>query len=106
MKKCKALCKTAKKTFADKFITDLKDKDPKSWMTAMKKLGRSNHEVDNNTWHLENESQSNQEITEEVSDFFAKISRNFTPVDRSLLPFIPSPNTPFVSEVNNIPEVH
>ena len=67
------MCKTAKKNFADKFITNLKDKDPKSWMTAMKKLGRANHEVDNDAWHFENESKSNQEITDEISEFFAKI---------------------------------
>ena len=105
-KKCKDLCKTAKKNFADKFITNLKDKDPKSWMTAMKKLGRANHEVDNDTWHFENESKTYQEITDEISEFFAKISSNFIPVDRSLLPFIPPPCAPFVSEVENIPEVH
>ena len=53
-KKCHQMCKSAKQNFADQFITDLKDRDPKTWMTSMKKLGRPNHERDNDTWHFEN----------------------------------------------------
>ena len=105
-RKCKLMCKNAKKNFANKFIDNLKDKDPRSWMTAMKKLGRANHEVENDTWHFENETKSDQDITNEISEFFAKISSNFSPVDRTLLPLIPPPYSPFVSEVPNIPEEH
>ena len=105
-KKCKKMCKAAKLNFAEHFITDLKDKDPRTWMTNMKKLGRANHERDNDTWHFENESKSDQEITDEISKYFAEISGNFLPVDRQLLPFIPLPDVPFVSEVQNIPEEH
>ena len=103
-KKCHQMCKSAKQNFADHFIKDLKDRDPKTWMKSMKKLGRPNHERDNDTWHFENEEKSDQEITDEISKYFAEISGNFVPVDRSLLPFIPPPDTPFVSEVHNIPE--
>ena len=100
------MCKAAKSNFAENFINDLKDKDPRTWMTNMKKLGRPNHEKDNDTWHFENETKSDQEITDEISKYFAEISGNFLPVDRQLLPFIPPPNVPFVSEVQNIPEEH
>ena len=103
-RKCKSMCKAAKTSFANKFITDLKNKDPRSWMTAMKKLRRASHEVDNDKWHFKNETKSDQDITNEISEFFAKISNNFTPVDRCLLPLIPPLYSPFVSEVPNIPE--
>ena len=104
--KCKKMCKSAKKNFARKFIDDLKDKDPRSWMTAMKKLGRANHENDDNKLHFENETKSDKEITDEISSYFANISRNFTPLDRSLFPLLLPPDAPFVSEVPNIPEEH
>ena len=41
-KKCQKLCKSAKNEFTSKFITNLKDKDPRTWMASMKKLGKAN----------------------------------------------------------------
>ena len=105
-KKCKKLCNEAKTNMASKFVPNLKDKDPKTWMSNIKKLGRANHEREHDDWHFENERESNQNITEEIADFFADISAHFTPVCRSLLPFIPSPNADFVSEVKCLPEEH
>ena len=70
------MCQTAKLNFTTKFIVDLKDKDPRSWMTAMKKLGKANHENDGNNWHFENETKSNQEITNEINQSFVFQSHN------------------------------
>ena len=105
-RKCKKLCKEAKLNMAEKFIPNLRDKDPKTWMTNIKKLGRANHEKVNETWHFEEEQKSDNEITEEIANFFANISGHFTPVSRSAIPFIPPPDTPFVSDVNCFPEEH
>ena len=58
-KKCEKLCKSAKKEFADNFVRNLKDKDPKTWISSMKKLGRANHEKDSNTWQFINEVKTN-----------------------------------------------
>ena len=41
-----------------------------------------------------------------MSKYFSAISGTFTPVNRLLLPFVPLPLTPFVSEVQCIPEEH
>ena len=105
-KKALKLCKIAKKTFAESFITNLKDKDPRTWMTKMKKLGQANHEKDNDTWHFINEVKTNQELTDEIADYFADISSNFTPINGELIPSIPSPNVPFVSDVPCFPDEH
>ena len=105
-KKCSKLCKAAKNEFASSFITNLKDKDPRTWMSSMKKLSRSNHEKDLDTWHFVDEIKSNQVLTDEISIYFAEISENFIPLDRSLLPFIPPPDAPFVSEVDCFPQEH
>ena len=105
-KKCRYLCNSAKKHFADTFIANMKDKDPRSWMANMKKLGQSNHEKENDSWHFLNEVKSDQELTDEISDYFAEISGHFIPINRSLLPFIPLPHSPFVSEVPCFPEEH
>ena len=105
-KKCKKLCKEAKSNVAEKFIPNLKDKDPKTWMKNIKKLGRANHEKANEVWHFEEESKTDNDITEEIADFFSDISGHFTPVNRSFIPFITPTNTPFVSEVHCFPEEH
>ena len=103
-KKCRKLCKTAKTDFANNFVTNLKDKDPKTWMAAMKKLGKANHEKEADTWHFENEVKNDQDLCEEIAEYFAEISGSFPPLDSTLIPFIPEPYTPFVSEVNCFPE--
>ena len=105
-KKCEKLCKSAKKDFADNFITNMKDKDPKTWISSLKKLGRANHEKDVGTWQFLNEAKTNQELCDEISHYFADISGSFAALDRSLLPFIPPPNAPFVSEVECFPHEH
>ena len=108
-KKCKKMCKKAKNDFANSFITNLKNKDPRTWIANMKKLGQSNHEKESNTWAFENENKTDQELTNEIADYFADISGSFTPVDRSLFPLIPPPHSPFVSEVPCYPleyEIH
>ena len=96
----------AKKDFADNFVTNLKDKDPKTWISSMKKLGRANHEKENDTWQFINETKSNQELCDEISRYFADISGSFVALDRTLLPFIPPPDVPFVSEVECFPQEH
>ena len=104
--KCHKLCKTAKNNFATSFITGLRNKNPRTWMSNMKKLGRANHEKESDTWSFVNELKSNQELTNEISQYFAEISGHFTPIDRALIPFIPLPNSPFVSEVSCFPLEH
>ena len=59
-KKCSKLCKNAKNDFAASFISNLKNKDPRTWMSNMKKLGKANHEKDNDAWHFVNEEKSDQ----------------------------------------------
>ena len=103
-KKCQKLCKSAKNDFANNFITNLKDKDPKTWMAAMKRLSKANHDKETETWHFVNEVKSNQELCDDIADYFADISGNFPPLNPALLPLIPEPYSPFVSEVNCIPE--
>ena len=105
-KKCKNACDQAKRNFAEKFVPDLKHKDPKTWMKSIKKLGKANHERENEPWHFQNEQKNDQELTNEIADFFASISSNFTPICREYFPLIPPPNAPFVSEVNDTPEEH
>ena len=48
---------------------------------------------------------TNQELTEEMADFFQNITEHFTPIDRSKI-FITPPNSPYVSEVPCNPEDH
>ena len=104
--KCRILIQKAKTDFATSFISNLKDKDPKTWMSSMKKLGKANHEKDHDTWHFVDEDKSDQVLTDEIAEYFADISGNFTPLKRALFPFIPFPNSPFVSEVPCFPQEH
>ena len=105
-RKCHQLCKTAKNGFIDSFISKLKNKDPRTWMTSMKKLGQANHEKENVTWSFINEEKTDQQLTDEISAYFAEISGNFSSIDRSLIPQIPPTNSPFVSEVPCFPQEH
>ena len=104
--KCHKLCKRAKNGFITSFISNIKDKDPRTWMVSMKKLGQANHENENVAWSFTNEQKTDQELTDEISNYFAEISGNFTPIDRSLIPSIPQTNSPFVSEVPCFPQEH
>ena len=103
-KKCKHMCKKAKHDFANSFVMNLKNKDPRTWISSMKKLGQANHEKETSSWSFVNETKTDQELTNEISDYFADISGSFTPVDRSLLPLILPPYSPFVSEVPCYPQ--
>ena len=104
--KCKKLVKKAKTNFAETFISNLKDKDPKTWMSSMKKLGVANHEKENIFWHFVDETKTDQQLTDEIANYFADISAHFTPINRALIPFIPQPYSPFVSEVPCFPDEH
>ena len=102
MKKCKSMVKKAKKNFATNFISNLKDTDPSTWMKRMDKLGRASYQAEQAGWHFQTESMTDQELTDEMADYFANISNDFTPVDPSLLDLVP-PGAPFVSEVECLP---
>ena len=102
MKKCKSMVKKAKKNFATNFVTNLKDTDPSTWMKRMDKLGRASYQAEQAGWHFQTETMTDQEITDEMADYFANISNDFTPVDSSLLDLV-QPGTPFVSEVECLP---
>ena len=71
----------SEKGFIDSFISNLKDKDPRTWMVSMKKLGQANHEKENDTWSFTNEEKTDQELTNEISEYFAEISGNFTSIN-------------------------
>ena len=49
---------------------------------------------------------TDQELTNEIADYFADISANFTPINRLLIPSIAPPHSPFVSEVPCFPQEH
>ena len=68
----------------------------------MNKLGRASFENEHTSWRFQSEHLSDQEITDEIADFFANISNDFTPVDPSLL-HLPPPGAAFVSEVPCLP---
>ena len=72
----------------------------------MKKLGQANHEKENDTWSFTNEAKTDQELTDEISEYFAEISGNFTSIDKALMPAILPSNSPFVSEVPCFPQEH
>ena len=105
-KKVKQMSKSSKLNFAENFGSNLKDTDPRNWMKMMKKLGRASHELENDTWHFENEMKSDQQLTNEIATFFAGISGTFHPLDRALFPNIVQVGSPFVSEVPCFPQEH
>ena len=65
----------------------------------MKKLGQANHDKESDAWYSVNKVKTNQELTEEIVSYFSEISGHFTPIDRTLIPSILLPESPFVSEV-------
>ena len=95
--------KKAKKKLAEGFMDNIKDSDPKTWMSKMNKLGRAAYENNSSDWKFVNETKDDIELTEDIAEHFAKISRDFHPIDRNLLP-IPDIHENFVSEVNCFPE--
>ena len=105
LKKSKSMVKVAKKKFSENLITNLKYTDPSSWMKRMNKLGLASFQEKNDGWHFETETNSDQILTDEMADYFANISKDFKPVDPSLLGIVP-PGADFVSEVNCIPSEH
>ena len=102
MKKSKSMVKRAKKSFSTNFVSNLKDTDPATWMKRMDRLGKASFQTDQSGWHFQTESKTDQELTDEMADYFAKISNDFTPVDPSLLDLVP-PQADFVSEVACVP---
>ena len=102
LNKSKKMVKTAKKNFASNFISNLKDTDPSTWMKRMSKLGKASFDTEQSTWQFQTEHLSDQELTNEMADYFANISNDFPPVDSSLLDIV-QPGADFVSEVQCIP---
>ena len=102
LKKSKSMVKNAKKNFAENFIDSLKDTDPSTWMKRMDRLGKASFQSQQTDWHFQNETKSDQELTDEMAEYFANISNDFPPVDASLLDLVP-PGADFVSEVQCIP---
>ena len=102
MKKTKTMVNRAKRNFSENFISNLKDTDPATWMKRMKKLGMATFESENGDWHFESESKSDQELTDEMANYFSDISNDFLPVNATLLGLVP-PKADFVSEVDCFP---
>ena len=92
----------AKKNFSENFITNLKDTDPSTWMKRMNKLGMASFENEESGWHFQTEEKSDAALTEEMANYFADISKDFSPVDCSLLHLVP-PRADFVSEAHCLP---
>ena len=89
LKKSKSMVKVAKKKFSENLITNLKYTDPSSWMKRMNKLGLASFQGENDGWHFETETKSDQILTDEMADYFANISKDFKPLRAY---FITSPN--------------
>ena len=104
-KKCKSKCKNAKQNFANKFIKNLKDTDPKMWMQKMKILGKASYEKDDNFWKFANETLNDQDLAEDIAKYFADISSHFTPIIQEQTG-TPLPLACFVSEVPCYPKEH
>ena len=102
MRASKSMVKRAKKNLSTNFVSNMKETDPSTWMKRMGKLGRASFQTEHSGWHFQNESKTDQELTNEMADYFANISNDFTPVDPSLLDLVP-PGANFVSEVSCIP---
>ena len=102
MKKSKAMVKRAKTNFSENFISNLKDTDPSTWMTRMKKLGMATFENESGGWHFETENKSDQDLTDDMANYFSDISKDFPPVNPSLLGLVP-PKADFVSETECCP---
>ena len=100
-KKCKQLIKTAKNNFSKNFVSNLRQSDPKTWMKNMKNLGQSTFE-ENTHWQFVDEEKDDLTLTNEIAEYFADISKNFVPVDETLLPIIPL-GLEFISDVNCLP---
>ena len=64
----------------------------------MDRLGKASFQTEQSRWQFQTETKTDQELTDEMADYFAKISNDFTPVDLSLLDLVP-PRADFVSEV-------
>ena len=105
MRKTKSMIRKSKKNFSDNFITNLKETDPSTWMKRMNRLGKASFEAEHSGWQFQSEQLGDQELTDEMADYFSNISNEFTPVDSSLLNLVP-PGADFVSEVPCIPAEH
>ena len=102
LNKSKKMIKKAKQNFSLNFISGLKDTDPATWMKRMDRLGKASFETGQDGWKFQSENLSDQDLTEDIADYFANISNSFTPVDPSLLDLVP-PGADFVSETSCIP---
>ena len=71
----------------------------------MDKLGKASFVGEQSSWHFANETKTDEELTDEMADYFANISNDFPPVDPSLL-VLPTPGADFVSEVPCLPSEH
>ena len=100
--KSKSMIKAAKKNFAENFIANIKDTNPSTWMKRMDRLGKASFQNQQTDWHFQSETKSDQELTDEIAEYFANISNDFPPVDASLLNLVP-PGANFVSEVQYLP---
>ena len=63
----------------------------------MHKLGMASFKKESVGWHFQTENKQDQELTEEMADYFANIIKDFKPLDFSLLNLVP-PKADFVSE--------
>ena len=71
----------------------------------MNKLGKASFAPDTNGWKFVDEKSDDQTLTNEMATYFSNISKNFTPVDGTLLPVYPAGGD-FVSDVVCYPHEH
>ena len=74
MKKSKSMIKKAKLNFSANFVTNLKETDPATWMKRMNRLGKASFEAEHSGWQFQSEHLDDQELTEEMAQYFANIS--------------------------------
>lgn len=103
---CNHMCKNSKTNYYKNFIENIKNTEPRTWMQRMKALGKGPDEVDPKKFQFPNEEdKSDQTIAEEIADYFADISANFEPVNRTYFNVSP-PGVDFHSNVPCIPNEH
>ena len=102
-KKLKAKFKKEKrksiKSFYSDFVSTLKSTNPGKWYCMAKKLGAVDQMTNGDVKVESLQHLSNSECAQKIGEHFAKISKEYSPVDVSQLPcYLPAQQTPQVEE--------
>ena len=85
--KTKQLTQNAKNSYAENVVNRLKNCNKSSWYSEIKRLGSASGDITGGTFEiLEHTEKPDDQVCEEIADFFSAISQEYPPLDRSLLP--------------------